>query len=89
MPEIFLHYIGHGHAQSGGKILRCHHLLLFWILQQLQQRIRQSLGVSRGIELHRQFLTLRHLPEISQICRNDGYSIGAGQVRYPAATRRR
>jgi hypothetical protein len=68
MPEIFLHHIGHGHAQSGGKILRRHHLLPFRILQQIQQRIRQSMGVSRWVELHRQFLTLRHLPEISQIC---------------------
>jgi len=65
MPEIFLHHIGHGHAQSGRKILRRHHLLLFWILQQFQQGIRQPPGVSRWIEFHRQFLALCHLPEIS------------------------
>ena len=39
--------------------------------------------------MDRQFLTLRHLPEISQIGRNDGDSIRTRQMRNPAASGRR
>lgn len=88
MPQIFLHYIGHGHAQSRREILRRHHLLRFLTVQQIQQSLSQSLRISRGIELHCQFFTLRHLLEISQICGNDGHAIGASKMRYTAASGR-
>jgi hypothetical protein len=45
--------------------------------------------VSRWIKFHRQFLALRHLPEVSQIGGDNGYTVGARQVSDTAASRRR
>jgi len=86
MPQIFLHHVGHGHAQCGRKILRGHGLLLVGILQKLHHAIRQSLGVSRRKEVDRQFFSHGHLPEVGQIGGNDRHPVSTGQVRHSAAT---
>lgn len=87
MPQIFLHDIGHGHAECSREVLHCHPLLPFRILQKFVEAIRQTLRISRWVELERQFFALRHLPEVSQIGRDDRNTIGACQMRHPTAAR--
>jgi hypothetical protein len=85
VAKILLHDVRHGHAQRRSEILCRHALLLLRILQQIDQAISKALRVSRRIKLKRQFLSLRHLPEVRQIGGNDRHAISAGQVSHPAA----
>ena len=89
MAEIFLHNVGHGHAQRCGEILSRHDLLLFGIAEKRDQTVGESLSIARGIEFDRQFLTLGHLAEIGQVGADDGHAIGASQMRDTAAAGRR
>ncbi len=75
VAKIFLNYIGHGHAQRRGEVLRRHGGLLVRILQQPDQAFGEALSVSGRIKLNRQFLALRHLPEVAEIRTNNRYAI--------------
>jgi hypothetical protein len=86
VPEIFLDDIRHRHAQCRGEVLPRHRPLFFKILKQLDQAVCKALCISRRIKLDRQFLALRHLSEVSQICAHDGYTISTSQMRNPTAT---
>jgi hypothetical protein len=78
MPQVLLHNVWHSHAQASGKILHRHLLLLGRILQKIKQAFGQSLRIPRGrIKLDRQFLGLRHLPEVCDVRANNGYSVCA------------
>jgi hypothetical protein len=85
VTKILLHDAGHGHAQSCGEILRCHRALFLRVLQQLDETVRQPLGISGRIELNGQLFALGHLAKISQIGANDWYAKRACQVGNPAA----
>lgn len=89
MAKIFLHDVGHRHAQSGREILGRHQLLPVGILQQVDNALGEALSTSRGIELYGEFLGLRHLPEIGQIRAHNRYAIGARQVSNAATPRGR
>jgi len=67
VPQIFLHHVGHGHAQARGEILHRHPVLLFGVLKEVRQAIGESLGISRRIKLDGEFFALRHLPEVGNI----------------------
>jgi hypothetical protein len=89
MAKIFLHDVGHGHAQGRREILCRHPLLLLRILQQVDEAFGETLSVSWWIKLDGQFLPQSHLPEVGQISGNDRHAVSAGQVSHAAATRRR
>jgi hypothetical protein len=82
-----VHHVGHGHAQRGGEVLRCHGLLFRRILEELDQAIGQSLGVARRVELNRQILILRHLAKVLEIGAHNRHTVGTCQMRHPAASR--
>jgi hypothetical protein len=86
MPYVLLHHIRHGHAQARGEILHRHPVLLFRVLKEVRQAIGESLRISRRIEFNGEFLALRHLPEVGNIGRDNGYTVSARQVRNTAAT---
>jgi hypothetical protein len=78
MPQILLHNVRHSHAKASGKILNRHLMLLGRILQKIKQAFGQSLRTPRSrVKLDRQFLGLRHLPEVCDVCADDGYSVCA------------
>jgi hypothetical protein len=89
VAKIFLHDVGHRHAQPRGEILDRHRLQLLRIFEQVGQTIRQSLNIPWRIKLNCQLLALRHLPEVEQIRANNRHSIRARQVSHSAASRRR
>jgi hypothetical protein len=86
VPQIFLHHVGHCHAQGSREILRCHGLLFRWILQQLNKAIGKTLRAARREKVDGEFLAQRHLAEIREIGANNRYAIGAGKMRNPAAS---
>jgi hypothetical protein len=63
-----------------------HLLLLFGILQKVEEAVCKALSVSRRIKLNGQFLAQRHLPEVRQISGNDRHAISASQVSNAAAS---
>jgi hypothetical protein len=85
VPQIFLHDVGHGHAQRRGEVLCRHGVLFVRILQQPRQAIRQSFCIPRRIELYRQFFTLCHLPEVRKISTDHRHAKGTRQMRHTAA----
>jgi hypothetical protein len=89
MPYVLLHHVRHGHAQAGREILHRHPVLLFCVLKKVRQAIGQARGISRRIKFDREFFPLSHLPEISNIGRDNRYTVSACQVRHAAATGRR
>jgi len=58
-------------------------------LQQTNQAIRQIIRIARTIELNRELLFVRHLPEIFEICADHRHAVCTRKMRYPAATGRR
>lgn len=89
MAQIFLDDIRHRHTQGCGKILSCHALLLFRILQQFLQAVGEALGVACWEEFNRQFLALRHLAEVCEIGTDNWHPVSTGQMRHSAAPGRR
>jgi hypothetical protein len=89
LAKILLHDGRHGHAQGGGKILDRHRLLFGRILEESDETIGQSLTVCSLMKLNRQFLAIRHLPEVGQVRAHDRNSIGAGQMGHATAARGR
>lgn len=67
----------HRHAQSCGKILNRHGLLLLLIQKEIDQAVREVLRVSRLVELNRQLFPVSHLAKIGKIRADDGYAVGA------------
>lgn len=89
MSQVFLHHVGHRHAECSREILDCHGLLLLRVLEKFLQAICQALGISGRVKVERQFLALCHLPEVSKVRGNNRNAVGASQVRHPAASRGR
>jgi len=85
VPEIFLHDVGHCHAQRRREVLLCHRPLFFGILKELGQAVRKASCISGRIKLNRQVLALCHLPEVAQVCADDGHAVGTSQVCDSAA----
>jgi hypothetical protein len=86
VAKIFLHHIGHCHAQRGGEILRGHELQLLRVFQQLDQTVRQALSIPGRVELDGEILALRHLAEVRKIGANHGHSISACQMSHAATS---
>jgi hypothetical protein len=86
MSQIFLHYIGHSHAQCGGEVLHRHRILFLRIFQKAKQAVGQSFRSSWWVELDRQFFTLSHLSEIQKISADNRNTESACQVRDATAT---
>jgi hypothetical protein len=78
VAQIFLYDGWHGHAQRRSEVLRAHFALLLTIRKQLDQASRKVLRVSRLIKIQREFLAGCHLPEIGNVRRDDGHSVGTG-----------
>lgn len=53
VPQVFLHDVGHRHAQRGRKVLDCHALLFLSVLQKIEQAIRKPLSVARRMKFNR------------------------------------
>ncbi len=86
MPYVFLHDVGHGHAQGRREILHGHLVLLLRVLKKVRQAISQSLSFSGRIKFDGEFFPLRHLPEIRNIRGDNRYTVSARQVRNAATT---
>ena len=86
VAQVFLHHVGHRHAQSRREILRRHCILFVRIVQYAIQAVGESLSIPGRIEIYRQFFTLTHLPEIRKISTDDRHAKSARQMRYAAAT---
>lgn len=89
MSQILLHHIGHSHAESSGEVLDRHSLLLFAVLQKVEQAARKSLGISWWVKFDGQFLALCHLPEIGDVGGYHRNPVRTCKMCHTAASRRR
>jgi len=86
VEQIFLHDVGHCHAQSGSEVLRGHRVLLLGIFQEANQTVSEIVAVSCPIKFDRQFFSLSHLPKIGKVRTNNRHSILAGEMGHAAGT---
>jgi hypothetical protein len=89
VAKIFQDDVRHRHTKRHGKILLRHGFLFERVGEKANQALRQVAGVAGLVELDCHSFAIRHLAKIIEIGTNDRHSIGAGQVRYPAASGRR
>jgi hypothetical protein len=76
----------HRHAQSRGKILNRHSVLLFRVRQKGNQAVSQVLGVAWLVKLDCQFFAVRHLTKIGKISAHDRDPVSTCQVRNSTAS---